>query len=118
MSYSPSEHVEDCKRAVKAAQLVAKHYPDAYREKRGDAWQWCHEGALKNATGFTIETREKDGEVRAVFCPFHMLVDGDVRTRVYATGWEGHVEQWDMLRRIEERPDLHAAIMALLKDRR
>ncbi len=115
MSYTPREHIETCQTLVLRAKIVAKHYPDAYREKRGDEWQWCHDTAINNATGFTVEVREERGEQRAVFCPYHEIEEGDVKARVYAAGWGSHVGEWDLLRRIEARADLHAAILALLK---
>lgn len=118
MSYSPSEYVADCERKVEQARLIAKHYPDAYREQRGDAWVWCHADALKNATHFDVVVRDKNGEPRAALCPYHLLEEGEVKAAVYATGWEGYCEDWDLQRRVEESPEIHAAIMTLLKGKR
>lgn len=118
MCYSPNEHVEDCKRAVKAAQLVAKHYPSARQEDRREGWAWASEDALRNATHFDIGVIERDGRKEPVFYPYHQIEDDGVAVRVYAAGWDGRMPGWDFVGRVSRQPDLHAAILALLKERR
>lgn len=123
MGYSPSEHVEDCKRSVAHAKLIAKHYPNAHREKIGGQWQWCHDTALGNATGFSCEVVEKKGDglpewdrFVVTFYPYHELREGDAVARVYASGFDSRVAAWDFMSRIEKRPGLQGAILAMLKE--
>jgi hypothetical protein len=125
MSYSTREHVEDCETAVVRAKMMAEHYPDAWREKVGGRWEWSDKKALANATGFSVEVIEKKGDDlpswdrhAITFYPYHELRSGDVVARVYAAGWCERVEHWDFMTRLRARPDVHAAILAMLKEQR
>lgn len=118
MSYSPREYVADCEHKVEQAKLIAKHYPDARHEQWGNVWVWCHVTALKNATHFSVIVCERGGEMRAMLCPYHLLEEGEVKVAVYATRWDGWCDDWDFRRHVEERPEIHAAIMTLLKGKR
>jgi hypothetical protein len=124
MSYSPREYVGDCERAVAAAKLIAEHYPTASREKIRGQWEWAHGDALGKATGFTVDVVEKKGDdvpawMRFVvtFYPYHELRDGEAVARVYAAGWCESVSEYSFMDRLKKRPDLHAAILAMLKEK-
>ncbi len=114
MSYSPKEHVEDCKAAVRAAQLVAKHYPDARQSDVGDNWRWCHASALKNATHFDIDVVERNGRREVIIYPYHEIEEDGVIAQVYASEYD-RPSAFGFVNRVNQQPELHAAIMALLK---
>jgi hypothetical protein len=125
MSYSPNEHVEDCKRAIVRAKMIAKHYPDASQEKIGGRWEWCDATARANATGFTVEVVERKGDdvpewrrFEVTFYPYHELREDEVVARVYAaSSWLGSVHEYVLMDRLKARPDLHDAILAMLKEK-
>lgn len=119
MSYSVAEYVEDCKRDVVRARLVATHYPDARQVKISGRVVWCHESALARINGFDVDVTDKGGErwdrYDVHFVPYHELQEGDVRVRVYAAGWEGRMASYDLMARIQQNASLRDALFAVLK---
>lgn len=108
MSTSPSEYVTECMRLAAAAALVARHYPDAQRmQLREGLYAWSHVDALAKATAFDIF----DGR----FYPYQEIREGDVTASVYVR-WDAVVKDWAFAERLRARPELHAAIMAMLKE--
>ena len=120
MSYSPSEHVSDCERSLERARLVAKHYPNAQLTDIRGRREWVDESAMPHANAFAIEVIDK-GEKELMwsrfdvrFVPYHEIGEGEIRARVYARTWLPP-SQHTLMEQISKRPDLKAAILALLK---
>ena len=63
--------------------------------------------ALAKATAFDIF----DGR----FYPYQEIREGDVTASVYVR-WDAVVKDWAFAERLRARPELHAAIMAMLKE--
>ena len=107
MSTSPSSYVTECMRLAASAALVARHYPDAEREKiREGFYVWSHPDALAKATAFDIF----DGR----FYPYQEIREGDVTASVYVR-WDAVVKDWDFVERLRLRHELHDGILAMLK---
>jgi hypothetical protein len=120
-----SEHLSNCQREVKRTLLLRKYYHDARRVEVCGRMEWSHSDALANATGFTVEVVDKplpSGGRTVTFLPYHELRDGDdydaAVVRVYAADWYSRVSEYDFLDRIKARPEVHGAILAMLKARR
>lgn len=107
MSTSPSSYVTECMREAASAALVARHYPDAEREKiREGFYVWSHPDALAKATAFDIF----DGR----FYAYQEIREGDANVRVYVR-WDAVVRDWDFVERLRLRHELHDGILAMLK---
>jgi hypothetical protein len=120
MGYTPSEYVDDCKRDVVRAKLVAQHYPDAHQDKICGRTVWCHEDALSRMTGFEVDVTDKGAErwdrYGVDLVPYHEIQEGDVRARVYVPGgWRGRMASFDFVGRVQKNAALREMVFALFK---